>query len=209
MKFRPIEKFLIMGRSGCGKSTLGRFITAMYPRVIIFDTLNEYPSTPTDIYSMDDLARFINYVEDNHINNFKVIVRFNIETDQRELIFDQMMRVFYYWGNIFIVVEEIQDYCTPHNIGKYFKFCMTSGRHKNLGFLFTTQRPALINKTVLSQSTHIFTGNLIDHNDQKAIANFIGKDSKDLATLKDQEFLWFTPTRIPPVIKINSNSFKK
>ena len=76
------------------------------------------------------------------------------------------------------------------------------------------------NITVIGSGTmgngiaHVFAQNnykvnLIDVNDQRTVSNFIGKDSKDLGNLVDQEFLWFTATRLPPVIKINSNKFRK
>jgi ABC-type dipeptide/oligopeptide/nickel transport system ATPase component len=212
MKFIQKDKFTIMGRSGCGKSHLGQKFADMFPRLIIFDTVNEYHTTEHDnvISSLDDLERFIRYVDTHEIHRFKVYVKFSIETQEKEMIFDHMMRVLYYWGNCMVVVEEVHEYCTPHFIGKYFKYCMTSGRHRNLGFIFTTQRPALINKTIMSQSTHIFVGNLIDRNDAKTVANFIGKDSKDLSELEDCIFFWFSTKKKIKLEKINTrqNNFK-
>lgn len=213
MKFINTDKFLLIGRSGCGKSTLGRSFADMYSRLIIFDTVNEYETRENDIIirNIDDLQRFINHIDQNNILRFKAYVKFSIETESKELIFDHMMRILYYWGNTMVVVEEIHEYCTPHQIGKFFKHCMTSGRHKGLGFIFTTQRPALINKTVMSQATHIFVGNLIDKNDAKSVANFIGKDSKDLADLEDYVFFWFTTKRNPKITIIDNRKkvFKK
>jgi len=206
MKFNQRDKFLIMGRSGCGKSTLGHSIADIYPRLIIFDTVNEYAVNENDtvIRNLDDLERFIRRVDSEEIHKFKAYVKFSIETKNKDLIFDHMMRILYYWGNCMVVVEEIHHYCTPHKIGENFEYCMTSGRHRDLGFIFTTQRPALINKTVMSQSTHIFVGNLIDRNDAKTVANFIGKDSKELADLEDCVFYWFTTKRNPKITKINT-----
>lgn len=210
MKFIQKDKILVMGRSGSGKSTLGQSIADIFPRLIIFDTVNEYEVSQTDtvIRNLDDLERFIHHVENQELHRYKAYVKFSIETPDVELIFDQMMRILYYWGNAMIVVEEVHHYCSPHQIGKNFAYCMTSGRHRNLGFIFTTQRPALINKTIMSQATHIFVGNLIDKNDAKTVSNFIGKESKDLADLEDFTFFWFTTKRKEKLIKIKTSASK-
>ncbi len=81
---------------------------------------------------------------------------------------------------------------------------MTSGRHQKLGFIFTTQRPSFLNKTVLSQSTNIFVGNLIDKSDVQLVSNFMDCDKKEISGLNDREFLWFNPTRKPHTIKIKN-----
>jgi DNA helicase HerA-like ATPase len=164
--------------------------------------LNEYPFNETDIQNFEQFTSFCRQARE--LESFTRVIRFHIDEKNHEQIFEMMIRCLYELGDVMIVIEETQDYCSPYKIGHYFKKAMTSGRHKNLGFIFTTQRPALISKTVLAQCTHVFVGNLIDKNDSDTMATLMRQKSEDFALLKDREFFWFCPMRQPPTIKINS-----
>ena len=204
MKFKQTDKILVVGRSGCGKSFLGKKLASVFPRLVIFDSLNEYPPSDYDVESFDQFAGYIRQISENKISRFKLIIKFDTSLEDCKEIFDHYMHVLYELGNTFIVIEEVQDYCTPYFIGRWFKKSMTSGRHKNLGFLFTTQRPSFLNKTVLSQSTNIFVGNLIDRNDSMTISQLLDSDKKEISSLNDREFLWFNPTLKPHTRKIKN-----
>ena len=206
--FKATDKILLVGRSGCGKSYLGKRIQKLFPRVFIFDSLDEYPVTENDLKNFDDFMNFIRFAESNELNKFTRIIRFDIDETNQKLIFEQMMRVLYHFGNSLVVLEETQDYCNPHSIGPYFKKCLTSGRHKGLGFIFTTQRPAIIHNTVFSQCTHMFIGNLINKNDGDTMGNLTAKKREEFALLKDREFFWFCPARTPHTVRINSGKIK-
>lgn len=204
MKFKQTDKILVVGRSGCGKSFLGKKLASVFPRLVIFDSLNEYPPSDYDIESFDQFAGYIRQISENKISRFKLIIKFDTSLEDCKEIFDHYMHVLYELGNTFIVIEEVQDYCTPYFIGRWFKKSMTSGRHRSLGFLFTTQRPSFLNKTVLSQSTNIFVGNLIDRNDSMTISQLLDCDKKEISSLNDREFLWFNPTLKPHTRKIKN-----
>lgn len=201
--FKNIDKIAIIGRSGCGKSYLGKMIQKIYPRVVIIDSLNEYPATPTDITTFDQFASFIREADD--LVRFTRVIRFHIDEKNSLEIFELYMRALYELGDVMIVIEETQDYCSPNKIGHFFKKTLTSGRHRGLAFIFTTQRPALISKTVLAQCTHVFVGNLIDHNDSDVMAKMMGQKSEVFSTLKNRNFYWFMPERDPHTVLINSS----
>jgi ABC-type dipeptide/oligopeptide/nickel transport system ATPase component len=204
--FKPTDKISLIGRSGCGKSYLGKMIQKVFPRVIIFDSLDEYPVQENDIHTFEQFMNFCRIASD--LPKFRVIVRFNIDEQNTSILFEQYMRCLYFLGDVLIVVEETQDYCSPHKIGHYFKKCLTSGRHRGLGFIFTTQRPALISKTVLSQSTHVFVGNLIDKDDSDTMGKLMARKGAEFSLLKDREFFWFCPARENHTVKINSSKLK-
>ena len=204
MKFKQTDKILIVGRSGCGKSFLGKKLVEVYPRLVIFDTLDEYPKTPHDIHSISQFIDYIKQINNEKIRKFKLVVKFDTSTEDCKEQFDFYMHILYEMGDCFVVIEEVQDYCTPYFIGRWFKKSMTSGRHRNLGFLFTTQRPSFLKKTVLSQSTNVFVGNLIDKNDSMIVSQLMDLDRKIITSLDDREFLWFNPTRKPHTIKIKN-----
>ena len=206
MKFKQTDKILLVGRSGCGKSSLGKKLSGVFHRLVVFDSLNEYPKTEKniEIHSISQFISVIREISQSKPDKFNLIIK--IDTSKENLLEEVNLyfKILYELGDCFIVIEEAQDFCTPYNIPPFLKKCMTSGRHKNLGFIFTTQRPAFLNKTVLSQSTHIFIGNLIDKNDNLTMSNLIDSDKKTIQFLDNFEFLWFCPTRKPHTIKIKS-----
>lgn len=206
MMFNNIDKIALIGRSGCGKSYLGEMIHKIYPRVVIFDSLNEYPKTDTDIYTWEDFASFIRGADE--LTRFKRIVRFHIDEKNSLEYFEMYMRALYELGDVMVVIEETQDYCSANKIGHYFKKTLTSGRHRGLSFIFTTQRPALINKTVLAQCTHVFVGNLIDRNDNEVMAKMMGTKPEAFSVLKNRQFYWFAPQRDPHTVLINSSDIE-
>lgn len=201
MQFKEIDKILILGRSGCGKSYLGKIIQKAFPRKFIFDSLHEYESSENDISNFSEFSSFVVEIENNpqKYTKFTRVIRFSIDEENREEVFNQMIRVLYHIGNLTIVIEEVQNFCSTHGMPEFLKFSMTTGRHKNLSFIMTTQRPALLHKTILSQCTHVFCGSMIDKNDLQYVAKFMGKDTNDLSTLKDRNFLWYNSYESPHV----------
>lgn len=192
---------LVMGTRGCGKSFLARNIQKLFPRRIIFDTLNEYPGET--IHSFDELCFKLEDIERNNISDFELIYQFDPESDDAVIEFDQAMRLAYYLGNLQIVIEEVQEFSGPHNLPKWLRNCLLKGRHRNISVLCTTQRPGELNKTILSQSRHIFCGNLIEGNDLRYISSFLGQNSESLTTLPPRQFIYFSPKGITQI----SNDF--
>jgi ABC-type dipeptide/oligopeptide/nickel transport system ATPase component len=194
--FTDIDKIVIMGTSGCGKSYLGKVIQLNFSRVIVFDPMDEYQTDQKNIIrSWEQFASFVN--NEGEKNKFFKVIKFSFDDDDIERIsfLDHAIKVLYHLGNVTIVIEEMQLFSTPHSISKNLKNSMTTGRHQKLSFIITTQRPSLMNKTILSQSTHIFCGNLVDKNDILYVGNFIGADKNQLSSLKKGQFIWFHPQR--------------
>lgn len=195
-QFTEIDKILILGTSGCGKSYLGKTIQLSFSRVVVFDALDEYQTDQKNIIrSWDELTKFID--ENAEKPSFFRVIKFDFsdDDDYRITFIDHALKLLYYMGDVTIVIEEIQLFSTPHSISTNLKNCMTTGRHKRLSFIITSQRPSLMNKTILSQSTHIFCGNLIDKNDIQYVGNFIGTEKNLLSSLKKGQFVWFHPQR--------------
>lgn len=197
-KFKSYDKTLILGQSGCGKSYLGRIVQKIWPRRVIIDCLNEYSDYPkTDIY--DDfgaIADRLAALERKKSKEYALVFQFDPEQKDTDAIFDQLIRVLYYMGNVLVVIEEIQEYCTPHKMPHWLRKSLLTGRHQNMALLFTTQRPALLNKTIVSQSAHIFCGRLNDKNDINYVSSFLNSESNKLAELKIRNFIYLNPEGI-------------
>lgn len=185
-----------MGRRGCGKSFLAKKIQDIYPRKIIIDTLNEY-SSPDLIYSFHEFCEKIKQCQ--HLNSFTLIYQFDPESEKSIDEFNEILRICYYFGNIQIVIEEIQIFASPHYMPHWLKQCLLIGRHQGLSMMFTTQRPGELNKTILSQCAHVFCGQMIEGNDVKYVSSFLNQNSEKLINLPQREFIYFSTQGIKQI----------
>lgn len=202
--FKQIDKITILGRSGCGKSFLGKDIQKAFPRRIIFDITDEYSPNEMTVNNFESFSSLMRSISNDA--KFVVIVKFDEHLGEEDIkkIFNAMMKIIYHIGDITIVIEEVQEYSSTHSIPQWFKTLLMRGRHKNIGFITTTQRPGQLHKAILSQSTHVFCGNLIDKNDVSTVSTFLGTDSKEVSSLDNREFIWFCPTRKPMIVKLKT-----
>ena len=194
MIFESHHCVLIMGTRGCGKSTLAKNIQVMWPRRVVIDTLNEYDENETTkiVYSFEEFTQELLYYNDTNKPEFTLIYQFDPESENSDEEFNQVMRVCYYLGNLQIVLEEVQEHSSVHSLPHWLRQCLLKGRHQNISVLSTTQRPGELNKTLLSQSQHIFCGQIIEGNDLRYVSSFLRQDSEKLVSLPKGQFLYFS-----------------
>lgn len=207
-KFKPIDKIFILGRSGCGKSHLSKLIQQQYGRLIVVDTLMEYNGGEFD-FVVDSYPTFLKILM--HLEKekaFKVLFRFSLhdEEEKKHFIFNKVCEAIYHLGNVCLVVEEVHFYSNPQKLPLWFENIALTGRHQNIALICTSQRAGLTNKTLLSMSTYVYCGQIIDLNDQKYIANFIGKEARALSELEDRNFIEYSSDN-PKSPKIVKNDF--
>lgn len=193
---------LIMGRRGCGKSYLCKKIQEMWPRRVIIDSLSEYESQNT-VHTFNEFAEKLMEFKNSNLQSFDLVFQFDPESSVSEVEFNHILRVCYYFGNIQIVIEEVQLYSGPHTLPHWLKQCLLTGRHQNLSLIFTTQRPGELNKTIVSQCSHIFCGSILEGNDLRYISSFLNQDAQRLVQLPDRKFLYFSSQGVQEI----SNDF--
>lgn len=190
--FELTDCTLVLGRRGSGKSHLGKVVQSVYPRKIVLDPMDEYPSEGA-VFGFEEFSNKILEFKLNRISEFNLIIKFNPENENLENEFNEIMRILFIFGNCLIVIEEIQLFSHPHFIPHWLKQCLLLGRHRGIGLLFTTQRPGELHKTVLSQCAHIFAGQIFERNDINYISGFLGINAQKLINLKPREFIYFSP----------------
>ena len=178
----------------------------MWPRRIVLDSLGEYEREfpgAEKVHSFQDFGEKMKHYWENGAREFVLIYRFNPENSLSESEFDQIMRVAYYFGNVQVVIEEVQLYSSPNFLPHWLKQCLLTGRHKGVSLLFTTQRPGELNKTILSQCHHIFCGQIIEGNDVNYLKSFLQGQHVRLPQLPKRRFLWFSDDGVSEI----SNEF--
>lgn len=204
MAFKNTDCVLVIGQRGCGKSYLARGLQKMWPRRIIIDSLSEYSDKDgVQVFSFQEYSDFLIQRKADGAD-FVLIYQFDPETRLSEVEFEELLRVAFYFGNIQLVIEEVQLYSTPHHLPHWLKKCLLVGRHQNLSLMFTSQRPGEINKTIISQCAHIFVGKIVEGNDLRYVSYFLGDQADKLPSLPDRRFIYRDETGL---IKEIGNEF--
>lgn len=199
----PTDCAIVMGQRGCGKSYLAKNWQLLWPRRVIIDSLNEYRDGGLIVHNFDDFADSLLHFHQTGQKEFTLIFQFDFEARNKEQIFEEILKLCYYLGNILVVVEEVQIYASVHNLPWRLENALLTGRHQNLALLFTSQRPGMVNKTIISQCSHVFVGRINEGNDLKYLKNILGDDAEKLKSLADRRFLYFSKDGIQEI----SNDF--
>jgi DNA helicase HerA-like ATPase len=102
-----------------------------------------------------------------------------------------------------VVIEEVQRYATPHRMDYWLEQLFLVGRHRGISLLCTTQRPGYCHKTIISQSGHVYFGQLHEQNDLDYCRSVLFDEAFRLIDLPKRKFLYFSPG-MPIKILLNS-----
>lgn len=190
-EFKSTDCFLAMGRRGCGKSTLSKNLQSAYPRRVIIDSLYEYEEGEV-VYSFEEYSTKLLELSKKRAKEFVVILRVAHDDPQATDIVNHAIRIAFEFGNLMIVIEEVQLFSNHHILPAYLKNALLIGRHHNIALFFTSQRAGEIHKTILSQCNHIFVGQMHEKNDITYLKSFLGEAVDKLPNFPVHEFLYFS-----------------
>lgn len=193
---------LILGQRKCGKSFLAKNLQKLWPRKVIIDTLNEY--TEGDIvYSFNDFSDKLLQFKKQKVENFTLVFQFDPENTASDVEFNELMRLCYYFGNLLVIVEEVHLHSSPYQLPHWLQKNLLVGRHQNIALMITSQRPANVHKTIVSQCSHIFVGKIIEGNDLRYLAPMLNQNTEKLVSIPERRFLYFNNGK---VIEISNDS---
>lgn len=195
---KATDCILIMGVRGCGKSYLCKNIQKLWPRRVVIDSLDEYDDSLA-VFSFDEFAKKLIELDKAKASSFEVVFKFDPENDIDSIEFNEVMRLCYYFGSIQVVIEEVQLFSNPHFLPKWLKNNLLIGRHQSISVICTSQRPGEVNKTILSQCSHIFCGRIVEGNDVRYVSGFLNQSAEKLTSLPDRRFLYFSPTGVQEI----------
>ena len=191
---------LTLGRRGCGKTFLNKRLQQLWPRRVVLDQLGEYgPEDGQVVFGFDEFTTAIAKLERDKPEKFVLIVHFDPQSTVSEDEFNEILKLCYFFGNLQVVIEEVQLYTTAHQLPHWFRQCLLTGRHRGLSILASTQRPGELHKTILSQCVHIFCGQIFEGNDIRYVTSFLGTSSDRLSSLPPRKFLYFFEGKITEI----------
>lgn len=201
----------ILGRRGTGKTTLLRYhVNAIRPYcpIFIFD----------QVHNFNDKS--YHYIQENTQYDPKVfyeknrvfVKQSNAQEDFTQFCDDILMLYKQYNGryHCYLVVDEIYLLVNNTNLdaecNKSFKEILVAGRNYGIGLLFASQRPQILNKTILSQSNIVYCYHLYLERDLDAISDYF--DIEKVKNLKQFHFLGFFPDDDNKTIEFNPIKMK-
>lgn len=190
-QIKPPDCTTIVGMRGSGKSFLAREIGAAYPKQVIFDPVADWHDGVV-VNSFNEFCEKI--VLFKNPKEGKLIYRFSPDDENLPEQLNEALRIVYHMGDCQVVIDEIQLFCTPQYMPPWLEKLYFIGRHQKIGVTAITQRPSKLNKSCLSQSNHVFVGQLHEKNDISVVANFLNVSYQDISRLKPREFFYYSPT---------------
>ena len=190
--FFPEDIVTIWGRRGCGKTSISRSVQKhpAFPRRVIFDLLHEYKARKGRhiVEGFDALARVLAATLSEDC--FEIVVHFDIENDSHSEDLDRMLRLLYYRGSVCIVLEEVHNFASLNFCPNWLRKIVTMGRHRKIGMITTSQRPAEVHPLIRSQAHHFICGALDEPNDRKYLEKKLGEAAEKLESIKPTYFIW-------------------
>lgn len=203
-RFKQTDLISIFGKRGSGKTTLCKNIQRAFPRVVVIDLLQEYSDDECDfrVQNLQDFARILIALTRARSKQFRIVFQFDIEnSDDETADFDVAMHLLYKFGDCMIVIEEIHHYMRGEQVPEWLRKMILVGRHRGVGIIATSQKPATVSKVFTSQCHHWFIARMFERNDVKYFSESIGDSAQMLLKIPPYHFMHYIPGENPKIIK--------
>lgn len=184
---KPTEVITVLGQRGSGKSSWVQKKLPSFPRFILVDTLGEY----SGFRVVTDKQELFDLVWNKHQGIMQIIYN-SIEDEDFGFVCSLVEEI----EDIILVVEEVDNYCTPMQIPVELKRLLKYGRHKGISMVFVSRRPAEINRLITSQTQRYICFTMIEPSDIRYMSSVIGHQAKDLPSLPKLQYIDWTSDRV-------------
>jgi DNA helicase HerA-like ATPase len=182
---KQAEVQAILGTRGSGKTTLLNRLLKTKSRVfLVLPSHDEAFQNFTHVHTIDQ-ARILS------AERARFRIAFVMDPNDK-LGFEYLSRLAYIRGNCEFAVDELHEY-VPNVFGgipKYFKKLCLHGRHRDVGVIGVSQRPANVHKDFFSQAHRLFIFRTIYPGDIDALKRIVPNVQR-AATFKVGEHIAF------------------
>jgi DNA helicase HerA-like ATPase len=185
---RPGEKMLILGQNGSGKSVLAQAITRSWSwgSVVVLDPKGDDPAAslpnaaelrhardviahlPGRVVWRPDLEEKSTYQPGDNRHWRPLWNR--LEDVSRKILAD----VARYRQPTLLVVHELREVCTEHQIGHAFRELITAGRSRGVTLILITQRPQHVALEARDEAQHVAVFSLTGRAAREEAASLLG-----------------------------------
>lgn len=173
---------LVLGMSGMGKSWLEGFLTEQTPKqLVILDPKNEHVGLAEAHLEIDRtvMASALD-LEEGWVTFWRRVlatgksVRITargLDYEENIQMVDALARVMHERGNLFFVGGEYHRVAPNGRVPKWVQILHTDARSQGIDYIVSSQRPALLDTTVVSQANRRIAFKMEDVNDLKRAAS--------------------------------------
>lgn len=179
----------VIGASGSGKSrwlkrTLIDGIRAgKVRRMLVWDPQDEYGDDFGRAFTdTRELVSALGQLGEG--DDFRFVLRPGDDMASYKWKFDLYCEMAYQIEGLCAVVEELADVTTPSWAPPFWSRLSRKGRHRAMTMFACSQRPTLMDKTFLGNTTMIHCSRLNDENDIRTMARYLGVPEQQVRDLK-------------------------
>ena len=214
------DTICVFGMKGSGKTFLVQngLIPAI-DRLIVYDGEHDYPEENVSWdgkgkgefsrwYMFHDFHSLVKHLikmsrEKNVRKKSKIVYRPKDNTSMAE--FDFFCRCVYTFGNYYISVDEFHNYLPSRagRIPRWVAQVLRLGRHKNIGFIGISQRPADVNTAFKGLASKAFIFRLVFSHDVKYMVDWFGRALESVRELDGFRFIYFDGKNLFQCDKLN------
>jgi len=190
----------LFGKKGSGKSTLTKEIVREWPRVIVLDTMSEYNEADKfeTAWGFRDITELLQSRCDDR--RYKLSLQgFDIEEGLT------ILELCWEIPDSFIVIEEAGLYSSPSQLPSPVANLVLRGRHREISTLWTSQRPASLNRAITSQADVIIAFRQHEERDVHSLKSVLGDKAEELRNLPDYHIMAYGNRAKFPLAVIERN----
>jgi len=175
---------IVIGKRGSGKSFMVKHEIAGKRRLVVFDVMAEYKHGVC--FEHEDLDALLTFWHAHYKGAFRIIYRPAKAKEEIEWI----SRGCYVLGDVTMVAEECDAFCSPSFIPEWFSYVVNRGRHKHIELYAVMPAPFGIHKDLKRQAKVARIFRLTEPGDIKYLKDIFGESIEaKLAGLNQYEFV--------------------
>ncbi len=175
----------IMGATGGGKgNTVKIFYQRIKPkRSIIWDGLHDFNEHGQTVTTLGELYQAVK-IKNGYRKHFNIVFKPSLKY-RNEKVFNLVCKLVYAVGDLLFIADELKHVTRAIQSPEWWSEINTSGRHRGLSVIGTSQRPAQIDKDFFSAATHIRAFRMNFDSDVKVLADALHVKKDEVSGLPE------------------------
>ena len=176
------EIISVTGQRGCGKTHWVEHYLDNISRFLIYDTLSEYNVKAP---RFRDPGKLVAHIQKHKNSEFLNAIYDPLD----DSTFPLFCRIALAVGNVHVLIEELDAFCSPYSAPIEFQRLIKYGRHYGIRLVGISRRPAEVNRLFTSQTNRFVIFRQLEPRDISYWRGIIGKSADLVPKLEERYYL--------------------